>query len=167
MLKKEKKSCYAFYNHLLFLVETPTNDNIEEVHNDRPQALAWTRQTSDEFERSENESDDGSVADTYSQWPAKRKKIKKNDNENDNDAQASQWDPNIIKTEEEIFIPIESIPQNTEKNILQDEDDDRLFFLSLVKEFKKIPEHVQLQTKLNIMKVIQRAQCSDVLHSSK
>ncbi|XP_050358745.1 uncharacterized protein LOC126779039 [Nymphalis io] len=39
-----------------------------------------------------------------------------------------------------------------------DDDDDRLFFLSLVKEFKKIPEHRQMQTKLDILKVIKDAQ---------
>ncbi|XP_050357706.1 uncharacterized protein LOC126778260 [Nymphalis io] len=39
-----------------------------------------------------------------------------------------------------------------------DDDDDRLFFLSLVKEFKKIPEHMQMQTKLDILKVIKDAQ---------
>lgn len=44
-----------------------------------------------------------------------------------------------------------------ESNILG-EDEDRLFFMSLVKDFKKIPEHLRLQTKLDVLKVIRDAQ---------
>lgn len=42
-----------------------------------------------------------------------------------------------------------------------EDDEDRLFFLSLVKEFKKIPEHVRMQAKMDILKVIQDAQYAD------
>lgn len=38
------------------------------------------------------------------------------------------------------------------------DDEDRLFFMSLVKDFKKIPEHLHMQTKLDVLKVIQDAQ---------
>lgn len=31
---------------------------------------------------------------------------------------------------------------------------DRLLFLSLVKDFKKIPDHMRIQTKLDIFRVI-------------
>lgn len=47
--------------------------------------------------------------------------------------------------------------KNLERKKLED-DDDRLFFLSLVKDFKKIPEHLQMQAKLDILKVIKDAQ---------
>ncbi|XP_004930346.3 uncharacterized protein LOC101738540 [Bombyx mori] len=50
------------------------------------------------------------------------------------------------------------------KNV--ENDDDRLFFLSLVKEFKKIPDHMQIQTKLDLLKVIRDAQFSDCLNTS-
>lgn len=47
--------------------------------------------------------------------------------------------------------------RNLEKKNLED-DEDRLFFLSLVKEFNKIPDHLRIQTKLDILKVIKDAQ---------
>lgn len=45
------------------------------------------------------------------------------------------------------------------KNV--DDDEDRLFFLSLVKDYKKIPEHLRMQTHANVLKVIQEAQMSN------
>lgn len=50
-----------------------------------------------------------------------------------------------------------ALNRNLERKSVED-DEDRLFFLSLVKEFKKIPEHMQLQSKLDILKVIKDAQ---------
>lgn len=47
-----------------------------------------------------------------------------------------------------------------------EDDGDRLFFLSLVKEFRKIPDHLQLQTKLDLLKVIKDAQCPEYPHES-
>lgn len=38
------------------------------------------------------------------------------------------------------------------------EDDDKLFCMSLYKEFKKIPEHGRIRTKIQLLEVIQRAQ---------
>ncbi|RVE50121.1 hypothetical protein evm_005327 [Chilo suppressalis] len=49
------------------------------------------------------------------------------------------------------------ISKNLERKNL-DDDDDRLFFLSLVKEFKKIPDHMRMQTKLDILRLINDAQ---------
>lgn len=49
-----------------------------------------------------------------------------------------------------------ALNRNLERKSVED-DEDRLFFLSLVKEFKKIPEHTQLQSKLDILKVIKDA----------
>ena len=40
----------------------------------------------------------------------------------------------------------------------RDADGDKLFFLSLVDEFKKIPEHLKTTTKVDIIKTIQNAQ---------
>lgn len=45
------------------------------------------------------------------------------------------------------------LSKNLEKKNL-DDDEDRLFFLSLVKDFKKIPDHMQMQAKLDILRVI-------------
>ncbi|XP_022831385.1 uncharacterized protein LOC111359920 [Spodoptera litura] len=50
--------------------------------------------------------------------------------------------------------------RNLERNIIDDEGD-RLFFLSLLKEFKKIPEHMQMQSKIDILKVLKDAQNID------
>lgn len=50
-----------------------------------------------------------------------------------------------------------ALNRNLERKSVED-DEDRLFFLSLVKEFKKIPEHMQMQSKLDILKVIKDAQ---------
>lgn len=49
------------------------------------------------------------------------------------------------------------LTKNVERRNLED-DEDRLFFLSLVKEYKKIPEHLQMQTKLDILRLIKDAQ---------
>lgn len=49
------------------------------------------------------------------------------------------------------------LSKNLEKKNL-DDDNDRLFFLSLVKDFKKIPDHLRMQTKLDILRVINDAQ---------
>lgn len=57
---------------------------------------------------------------------------------------------------------IRILKRNVEKKNY--EDDDHLFFMSLVKEFKKIPDHCTMQAKLDILKVIRDAQFSD--HSS-
>lgn len=36
-----------------------------------------------------------------------------------------------------------------------------MFFLSLLKEFRKIPDHLQMQSKMDILKVIKNAQDID------
>ncbi|VVD05992.1 unnamed protein product [Leptidea sinapis] len=45
-----------------------------------------------------------------------------------------------------------ALNRNLERKSVED-DEDRLFFLSLVKEFKKIPEHMQMQSKFDILKM--------------
>ncbi|CAK1589984.1 unnamed protein product [Parnassius mnemosyne] len=55
--------------------------------------------------------------------------------------------------------------RNLERKNFED-DEDRLFFLSLVKEFKKIPDHMRIQTKLEILRVIKDGQFSEYPKSS-
>ncbi|XP_063371364.1 uncharacterized protein LOC134659615 [Cydia amplana] len=50
--------------------------------------------------------------------------------------------------------------QERERNVA-DEEEDRLFFLSLVKEFNKIPEYSRIQAKIDLLQVIKDAQHSD------
>lgn len=45
--------------------------------------------------------------------------------------------------------------QNEENN---NEDEDKLFCLSLYKELKKVPDHARIRTKIQILEVLQRAQ---------
>lgn len=47
------------------------------------------------------------------------------------------------------------------KKMESETDEDRLFFLSLVKEFKMVPQHLQLQTKCKIIQVIAKARQMD------
>lgn len=55
---------------------------------------------------------------------------------------------------------LEMLNKNMEK-MESETDEDRLFFLSLVKEFKMVPQHLQLQTKCKIIQVIARARQMD------
>ncbi|CAG5047181.1 unnamed protein product [Parnassius apollo] len=55
--------------------------------------------------------------------------------------------------------------RNLERKNFED-DEDRLFFLSLVKEFKKIPDHMRIQTKLEILRVIKDGQFSEYPEAS-
>lgn len=48
--------------------------------------------------------------------------------------------------------------QRKEDEQLNDEDDDKLFCLSLSKELKKVPENQQLSTKIEIMNLIKKSQ---------
>lgn len=91
-------------------------------------------------------------------------------NENENvgqhtaaDTSQSSWAPKRNKKNKNDDIGRELIGilnKNLETKNIED-DEDRLFFLSLVKEFKKIPEHIRMQTKMNVLKVIQEAQMSN------
>ncbi|XP_063390885.1 uncharacterized protein LOC134676424 [Cydia fagiglandana] len=50
--------------------------------------------------------------------------------------------------------------QERERNMAEEEED-RMFFLSLVKEFNKIPEYSRIQAKIDLLQVIKDAQYSD------
>jgi len=52
------------------------------------------------------------------------------------------------------------LSKNLETKNVED-DEDRLFFLSVVKDFKKIPEHLRMQIKLAVLKIIHDAQISN------
>jgi hypothetical protein len=52
----------------------------------------------------------------------------------------------------------QSIAMREERESKQDSDSDRLFMLSLLEDFKKIPKHRRLGTKMEIINVIKRAQ---------
>lgn len=124
-----KKKCpYVFYDNLLFLKDTVSVN------------LTSSNITSNTEINNEDEIVEGQHTTAHpsdSSWVPKRNKKNKNDD---------------IGRE---LIGI--LNKNLEtKNVGDDED--RLFFMSLVKDFKKIPEHLRMQTKLDVLKVIQDAQ---------
>lgn len=183
----KKKNQYAYYNNLLFLTETPvtTSSNTpintrtayvdEDSQTDDAHTFAWdqTYNGIKNEDKSEVESGDAQSDPDYnscSSWcPKKNKRVKNMNRDDENESDDAQhdsahdtstsWEPKRNKNDVQIE---RAMNRNMEKNIL-DEDDDRLFFMSLVKEFKKIPETMQIQAKLNILKVIQGAQCSNDL----
>lgn len=58
----------------------------------------------------------------------------------------------------------ESIVMREERERQQESDSDRLFILSLLDDFKYIPRHRKLSTKIELIEVIKRAQM--VTHDS-
>ncbi|XP_060875270.1 uncharacterized protein LOC132948688 [Metopolophium dirhodum] len=124
-----KKKCpYVFYDNLLFLKDTVSVNLISSN-------ITSNIETHNEDEIVEGQRTAAHPSD--SSWVPKRNKKNKNDD---------------IGRE---LIGI--LNKNLEtKNV--GEDEDRLFFMSLVKDFKKIPEHLRMQTKLDVLKVIQDAQ---------
>lgn len=49
----------------------------------------------------------------------------------------------------------------------QQNDEDKLFFLSLYKELKKVPENNRLMTKIELLNVVHRAQAFGTYHSTQ
>lgn len=64
---------------------------------------------------------------------------------------------NNLEKEDLVSVLKESINSRTQRESFL-EDEDRLFMLSLVKDFKKIPESAKLTTKMEIINLIHRAQ---------
>ncbi|KAG6446403.1 uncharacterized protein LOC119192278 [Manduca sexta] len=89
----------------------------------------------------------------------KRQETETQTSDTDSEPSSHSWTPqkNTDVTIDNIGRDIiGALNRNLEQKM--EEDDDRLFFLSLVKEFKKIPEYLQIQTKLDLLRVIQQAQ---------
>lgn len=132
----------------------------EIVQNDSDQEYAWTLKRSNEIksEYSDDDSEESQsdVGNSCSSWcPSRNKRSRNSDNEHENEdtqdtAHTSSWEPKRIKMEEAAIEA--NLPQ------LFEEDENRMFLLSLVNEIKKVPETRQLQTKLEILKVIRDAQ---------
>ncbi|VVC36904.1 BESS motif,MADF domain [Cinara cedri] len=57
-----------------------------------------------------------------------------------------------------VEVPKESIPAREDYERNRESDSDRLFLLSLLDDFKKIPDHHRLSTKIELMNVIKKAQ---------
>lgn len=74
-----------------------------------------------------------------------------------NSSRAAKRKKNEKKSDDLIGRNLVGALKRKERKRVED-DEDRLFFLSLVKEFKKIPEDMQIQTKLDLLKVIKDAQ---------
>lgn len=51
-----------------------------------------------------------------------------------------------------------SISLRESQTLPESDDEDKLFCLSLYKELKKVPQHVRIRTKIQLLEVIQRAQ---------
>ncbi|KAL4714347.1 hypothetical protein ACJJTC_009699 [Scirpophaga incertulas] len=64
------------------------------------------------------------------------------------------------KKEDDIGVELINVLNKNVEFRKAEEDEDRLFFLSLVSEIKKVPEHIRLRTKAKIMQVITEAQTS-------
>lgn len=98
-------------------------------------------ETDSSMQRQENERNETeNVADPVVVPPPKRKK-KKN-------------------KEDDIGVELINVLNKNVELKKAEEDEDRLFFLSLVSEIKKVPEHIRLRTKSQIMQVITEAQTS-------
>lgn len=126
----KKKIPYVFYNNLLFLKDTIS------VNTTISNVTVDNETNSDPNEVAQN---DASAATNFP-WTPARKKQKKNDDHIGQEL-------------------IQALNRNFENKKCED-DEDRLFFLSLVKEFKKIPDDLRMQTKLDLLKVIRDAQFS-------
>lgn len=136
----KKKVLYVFYDKLLFLKDIAFNIKKRDVQRVKYEIA---NEVDDATTQVEEHASRTQAEDTPSEnsWTSKR--YKRNDY------------VNIVGKE-----LIEVLKKNLERNNVED-DEDRLFFLSLVKEFKKIPERMRIQTKLDILKVIKDAQFSD------
>lgn len=65
---------------------------------------------------------------------------------------------NNFEKEDLVLVLKESINSRSQRESALEDDDDRLFMLSLVKDFKKIPESAKLKTKMEMINLIHRAQ---------
>lgn len=65
---------------------------------------------------------------------------------------------NNFEKEDLVSVLKESINSRIQRESVLEDDNDRLFMLSLVKDFKKIPESAKLTTKMEIINLIHRAQ---------
>lgn len=127
----KKKCIYVFYDNLLFLKDTVSTNST----------------TSNITSNAESNNEDEIVGGQHSTaHPSNSLRVLKRNKKNKNYDIGRQL--------------IGMLNKNLEtKNVGDDED--RLFFMSLVKDFKKIPEHLRMQTKLDVLKVIQNAQMSN------
>lgn len=64
-----------------------------------------------------------------------------------------------IEREDLVSILKESINSRNERESRYENDSDRMFLLSLLHDFKTIPESAKMSTKVEIINLIQRAQC--------
>lgn len=130
---KKKVTQYAFYDHLMFLADVASSKDSNNVIN-----VAEIKN-----EVIHNEDDDPlSVVNRV----FKKKKIEIHvDPFSDGDSGTSNKRERTQERESDIIT----------------EDEDQLFFLSLVKEFRKIPDHLRIQAKIDILKVIKDAQFAD------
>lgn len=71
-----------------------------------------------------------------------------------------------IEREDLVSILKESINSRNERELRYENDSDRMFLLSLLNDFKKIPESAKMSAKIEIFNVIHRAQCGrhDLVH---
>jgi len=127
----KRKSHYVFYDSLLFLKDTVA------VNSTTPNI------TFNAEENNQDETEEVQHIAVYSSDSSCSPKINKK-SKNDNVGREL----------------IGILSKNLETKNVED-DADRLFFLSVVKDFKKIPEHLRMQTKLDILKVIHDAQISN------
>lgn len=162
-----RKERYSFYNDLLFLAEAKSIEMTPEdllIHNDQgtvddnnddedDDGFVWPPQLSSDPTAliPDIKIEYGEIPLSYEiQDPLEEsnatlpKKRKHTGSENEESDQR-----NKVKNKK--------IDLQLSGNIVED-DDSVLFFISLVKEFKKVPEAKQLQTKMNILKLIQESQ---------
>uniref|UniRef100_A0A1E1WBJ4 MADF domain-containing protein n=1 Tax=Pectinophora gossypiella TaxID=13191 RepID=A0A1E1WBJ4_PECGO len=159
---------YGYFNNLLFL-----KDSV--ISNPRNSLKFGPDAT-----KSEQDDESGDKSDTSDSneilWT--RKKIKKkrkvvgsgsqlvattNDNEDGDEPGTSKKKKK--NENEDVGSQLMGVLTKTLDIKKSEEDEDRLFFLSLVKDFKKIPEDKQLRTKLELIKVINDARESKSTYS--
>ncbi|XP_076045702.1 uncharacterized protein LOC143027943 [Oratosquilla oratoria] len=134
-----RKTQYVFYNHLSFLQNVikskGSSNNLEEP-------------TAEEKPSETEQPSACSSVPNVEEKGGKRKKVE-------------QISPEVERLMNVLQAGMQS---REERETLKEQDDDRLFLLSLLKPMKKIPEHLRLGVRIQIMQVIDNAARRDVSH---
>ncbi|XP_063390990.1 uncharacterized protein LOC134676533 [Cydia fagiglandana] len=129
---KKKVTQYAFYDHLMFLADIASSKDSNNVIN--------VAEIKNEVIHND---DDDPLSVVHRVFKKKKIEIQV-DPFSDGDSSSNKRE----RTQE----------RESDSNT---EDEDQLFCLSLVKEFRKIPDHLRIQAKIDILKVIKDAQFAE------
>ena len=133
-----RRSQYIYYNQLLFLKGSTTGASIEDSIEEEGTHIE---------ERNTNEEPVG----PYPPYPRtarnRRKKQKVNESESEDLV-------NLLRS---------SVQSRMQRDALLEEDEDRMFLMSLLSSFKRVPQHRKASLKVKLINDIEAAQYSDSL----